>query len=108
MIAELIRALRGPIGVALLATAALAGCGGTAAPTATAVLVVECAVADAALWVDERFVADVADLRGGVRLPAGRHRIEVRHPGHHAHLAELELRAGERRIVAIVLAERLD
>lgn len=109
MILDLVRGLRGALGLALLATTAAVGCGGAAAPAPTpAVLVVECAVADAALWIDERFVAEVADLRGGVRVPPGRHRLELRHPAYHAHYAELALRPGQRRVLAITLAERLD
>jgi hypothetical protein len=87
----------------------LGACGGRAAPAAApAVLVVDCAVDDAALWIDERFVAEIAQARGGVRLPAGRHRVEVRHDAYHAFLGEVALRPGQRRTLPVPLAERLD
>ena len=65
--------MRRAIAIALL----LGGCasGAKVSPN-RATLVVSCPVADAALWVDETHVGLVADLDAGVRLPAGRHRIE--------------------------------
>lgn len=93
--------------VALLAVCL--GCGGAVAPNPErAVLEIRCRVPDAALWIDERFVAEVREVRGGVRLPPGRHRVEVRHDDFHAFYGEVALRPGERRRLVVELAEQLD
>jgi hypothetical protein len=94
----------------VLALAALAcGCGGATTPGAgRAVLEIRCRVPDAALWIDERYVAEVRETRGGIRLPAGPHRIEVRHDRFHAYYGEVALAPGERRRLVIELAEQLE
>lgn len=78
-----------------------AGCGGPPQPAprfsaSDAVILVQTNVPDAELWVDERFVAPVGALQGGVALPAGMHRIEVRHPRYHTFYETLTVRARER------------
>lgn len=97
---------------ALLVLLALAAaCGGRAGAGDSAdraVLVIESPVADAVLWVDGRYVAQLRDIRGGVRLPPGRHQIEVRHDRYHAYYGELTLRRDQRLRLTIELAERLD
>jgi hypothetical protein len=95
-----------------LAAVALIGCGRPAtthpARPRPAVLTVAAAEDDAALWIDERFVAEIGEARHGVRLPPGPHRIEVRHPDRHTYYGELRLGAGERREIVVRLAERLE
>lgn len=73
-----------------------------------AVLVIQSPVADAVLWVDGRYVAQLRDIRGGVRLPPGRHQIEIRHDDYHAYYSELSLRPTERLRLTVELAEKLD
>lgn len=78
-----------------------AGCGGPPQPAprfsaSDAVLLVQTNVPDAELWVDERFVAPVSALEGGVALPPGTHRIEVRHPRYHTFYETLTVRARDR------------
>ncbi len=95
---------------ALLLALALSACGGSGAAPARAgraVLEVSCPVADAVLWVDGRYLAQLRDLRGGVSLSPGHHQIELRHDRYHAHYADIELRQGERLRLEIPLAEAL-
>lgn len=78
-----------------------AGCGGPPKPArrfsaSDAVILVQTNVPDAELWVDERFVAPVSALQGGVALPPGTHRIEVRHPRYHTFYETLTVQARER------------
>ena len=72
-----------------------------------AVLVVESSVADADLWVDGRYIAQLRDLRRGVPLPPGRHQIEIRHDRYHAHYAEVTLVKGQHTRLTVELAEVL-
>ena len=86
-----------------------AGCGGVAhSARDRAILIVRGAVPDATLWIDEGFVAEIRDARAGVRLPAGRHRVEVRHDRYQAYYGEVALAVGERRAVDVELAPLLD
>ena len=97
----------------LIASAALAlllACGGRHGGEGggdRAVLVIESPVADAVLWVDGRYVAQLRDVRGGVRLPPGAHQIELRHDSYHAYYGDLALRAGQTIRLRIDLAPRL-
>lgn len=97
--------------VAMLMT--LAACPGSrgASPTGVgkndAIVLIQCEVADAELWVDDRFVAEVGRLRRGIALSPGDHRIEVRHDRYHTHYEEIQVAARERRTVAVELAESL-
>lgn len=95
---------------ALLVAVAL-GCGGSRGQGGAgnrAVLVIDSPVADAVLWVDGRYVAQLRDIRGGVRLSPGAHQIEVRHDSYHAYYVDLTLRPTQRLHLTVELAEKLD
>jgi hypothetical protein len=99
------------IAVALLALAV--GCGAgparTAAPPkpANAILVISCDVADATIWVDDREAGLVGELRRGIGVPPGTHRLEVSHDEYHTYYDEVVLAEGERRTVNVALAPEL-
>src|SRR5690606_27873363 len=90
------------------------GCGGSqatrdsAARARDAVVMIECPVADAELWVDDRFVSHLGRLKRGVAVSPGAHRIEIRHDRYHTHYEELTVEARERRTLTVELAEILD
>jgi hypothetical protein len=95
-----------------LLLAGMAACGARAATRGgvspdDAIVHVQCNVPEAELWVDERYIGPVGALKGGVALPPGAYRIELRHPQHHAFYGEIEVRARERRTLEIALAEQL-
>jgi hypothetical protein len=54
-------------------------------------------VLDATVWVDDHLAGTVGDLmqRGGVVLPGGYHRIEIRHPAYYSAYREFERDGGE-------------
>jgi hypothetical protein len=90
----------------LLALLAI-GCGGRNGPdtgATTALVVIRCEVEDATVWVDGHYIQEVGAMRGGVRVKAGIHRLEVRHDEFFSHYAELELAPGERRVLDVNLA----
>lgn len=94
----------------LLCGGLIAACGGTAATQKQpekGVLVVRSGLADAEIWLDNRYFREVAEVTGGIRLGPGVHRIEVRHSDHHSMYYEIELRPGERRLLDVELARRL-
>lgn len=94
----------------MLALALALGCSGGAQSAERgprAVLVIESPVADAVLWVDGRYVAQLRDVRGGVAVTPGAHQIEVRHERYHAYYGEVTVAVGERRRIAVELAEVL-
>ena len=96
--------------LALAALAALGGCGGAshAGPSADrSVLRIETPAPEASLWIDGRYVAPVADLRGGVALHPGHHRIEVRDDDHHPYYGDVTLAAGQHLTLHIALAPQL-
>ena len=72
-----------------------------------AVIKITCNVADAELWINDRFVAHVGSLSRGIALGPGEHRLELRHDRYHTHYEILAVSARERRQVAIELAEIL-
>lgn len=88
-----------------LAAALGIGCAGAprSGARADAVVLITCNVAEAALFVDGRYLAPVGLLRGGVAVSPGRHRFELRHPAHQRRLLELALEPAERRAVAAEL-----
>jgi hypothetical protein len=91
--------------VALLLTA-LAACASSPSPApavAKAVLVVESPTRDASLWIDDQPIGELSRLRGGVRVDAGAHRVELRHDAHHPRFAEVTLAPGERRVLELTL-----
>jgi hypothetical protein len=93
-----------------LAPAGLLACAGAPAPASApgrAILEVTCPVGDAVLWVDGRYVAQLRDLGGGIALRPGHHQIELRHERYHAYYGEVDLRPGQRRHVAVELADAL-
>ena len=98
------------LAAAVLLLVACPGSGGkspTGAGKNDAIVIIRCEVADAELWVDDRFVAEVGRLRGGISLSPGAHRLELRHDRYHTHYEELEVTARERRTLSIELAESL-
>ncbi len=90
-----------------LAVAACSGHTQAGASRDRAVLLVESPVADAVLWVDGRYVAQLRDVRRGLALAPGRHQVEIRHDRYHAYYGEVELARGQRLRLAIELAEIL-
>ncbi len=100
--------------VALVAVAiAAAACGGSTHAVRDqrdddGVVTFECEVGDAEVWINDRRIGLIGDLRAGVALtPGKRHRLEVRHDDFHTHYAELEVAVKERRAVRVELAPRL-
>ena len=93
--------------LALFLAAACSGSQRGAADGDRAVLVIESSVADAVLWVDGRYIAQLGDLRRGVPLPPGHHQIEIRHDRYFAHYAEVDLVRGEYTRLQVELAEIL-
>lgn len=69
-----------------------------------AVLTFRANVRDAGMWLDGVFVGSLDALPGGVAVPAGVHRLEIRHDDYFAYYAELELGRGERRRIDVELA----
>ena len=72
-----------------------------------AIIQIECDVAEAELWVNERFIAHMRNLRRGIALSPGEHRLEFRHDGHHTHYELITVAAKERRTLTIDMAEIL-
>jgi len=92
--------------VALATQLGLAGCsrGGTPASDSNAVVVVRSATADAVLWIDGRYIGPIANLRGGVALAPGAHRLEVRDDAHFSRYLEVELAPRQRKVIEVELA----
>jgi hypothetical protein len=89
------------------------GCGGPPEPAprfsaSDAVILVQSNVPDAELWVDERFVAPVGALQGGVALRPGTHRIEVRHARYHGFYETVTVAAHERSTLEVRLVPILE
>ena len=97
------------LAVALLAPA----CAGSPArrparvSSTDAIVKVVAAVADASLWLDGRFIGAVGELRGGVAIDPGPHRLELRHEAYFVHYQELDLAPGQRLTLTIELAPLL-
>jgi hypothetical protein len=70
-------------------------------------LVVAAEIADATVYIDGRLVGRVSRVRGGMRMRAGEHRLEVRHEGHHTRYLEVDVPAGQVTTVKVDLAELL-
>ena len=86
----------------LLALVACAGPNGER--RADAVLVVDAPVPSASVYVDERFAGRVAELsRGGLRVPSGALRVEVRADGYFPAYRDVRVQKGERARVAVEL-----
>ena len=103
-------------GLALLAAAAVvslaAGACSPAARTpsrdARALVQVDCPITDAMVWIDDTAVGEVRELRGGVAVRPGAHRIEIRHDRFHTRYFLVTLRQGEAHTVRVTMAELLD
>ncbi len=95
----------------VLGLSLLLGCGpGAASKPARAskgVLLIRCVLDNAEVWLDNRYLREVAELKGGVRLGPGVHRLEVRHVDYHSMYYEVELAPGERKALDVSLARRL-
>ena len=72
-----------------------------------AVVRIQSEVIDAGVWIDGAFIGAVGDLRGGVALDPGHHRLELRHEAYFVDYRELDLAAGQRPTLAIELAPLL-
>jgi hypothetical protein len=82
--------------------ASLAACGGASRggpASRDAVVLIDCNVPDASLFVDGRFLAPVSLVRGGIALSPGVHRLELRHDAYLGRFLELTLGPAERRRV---------
>jgi hypothetical protein len=87
----------------------LLACGGPrrGPPVTPARLAIRCPVVDASLWLDDRYRGDLGELRGGIALAPGTHRLEIRHDDYHSHYDEVTLRPGQHLVLRVELAERL-
>lgn len=88
----------------------LAGCPGRGTRDTAgdrAVVLFTSAVSDAEVVIDDRPIGRIRDLKSGVAVKPGFHRVEIRRDGYHIRYLELTLEAGERRTVEIELAEML-
>lgn len=99
------RTLRAAAFAAALAAAPAAGplllsaCGGASRSASTsrdAVVLLDCNVPDASLFVDGRFLAPVSLVRGGIALSPGVHRLELRHDAYLGRFLQLNLLPAER------------
>jgi len=61
-------------------------------------------VGDANVYVDGRFVGPVSNLRGGIAIAAGKHRLELRREDYFSRYVELELAKGARTKLLVELA----
>lgn len=95
----------------LLLTLLVSSCGGATVPADRAqrsgVFLIRGAQPSATIWVDGRFVATVAEARGGVAVAPGEHQLEVRRDGYHSFYKSVQAQAGERREIVVELAEEL-
>src|SRR3954469_11493446 len=71
---------------------------------ADAVLLVECDVPAASVYVDERFAGRAADVgTRGLRVPHGSLRVEVRADGYYPAYRDVPVQSGERAHVKVPL-----
>ena len=95
--------LAGTFSVALAAACATTGGFGAAA------FRVECNVPDATVWVDDVLIGRASDWAAqGRHIRPGFHRVEIRHPTHYSHFAEVELAEGGTAVVKADLRPNLD
>jgi hypothetical protein len=76
------------------------------APGPPALLKIACSVPTAELWLDGRFVAEVAEVPAGLLVTPGRHRLIVRDHQHHEAYLLFEVRPAEKKTLEIPLAPR--
>ena len=77
----------------------LSACGGASRgrpASRDAVVLLDCNVPDASLFVDGRFLAPVSLVRGGIALSPGVHRLELRHDAYLGRFLQLTLLPAER------------
>lgn len=85
------------------------GCATSGVPAGMIAVHVESNIPDATVWIDDKLAGKVSDWPGsGVRLRAGFHRIEVRHPGHYSFFQEVETKSGDEVRVHAQLREVLE
>ncbi len=78
-----------------------------AAPTAG--FRIDCDVPDATVWVDDVLVGRVSDWTPAGRvIRAGFHRVEIRHPNHYSHFAEINAGQGPGTVLHARLHPLLD
>ena len=101
--------LPGAFLVALLVLSA--ACGGTqrsgGARDGHAIVHIECEVGAAEVIVNDRPIRRIDELRGGLALSPGRHRIEVRHDRYHSRYFEITVGDSEQVRLEVELAEIL-
>ncbi len=93
----------------VLVLGALVACGGSQTPKqpalgGDAVIKLDCAVEQAEVYVNDRQLGLCGDLRGGIALSPGVHRIEIRHDDYHTAYYELTLAEAERKTLRVDLA----
>lgn len=103
--------LAGAIAFALI-VGVLVACGGSQSPKqpalgGDAVIKLDCAVAQAEVYVNDRQIGLCGDLRGGIALSPGVHRIEIRHDDYHTAYYELTVATAERKTLRVDLAPAL-
>jgi hypothetical protein len=96
---------------ALLVVSWLAGCGpGVAASRATsddAIVYLQSNVRDAQVYVDGRFIAPLAALRGGMVVEPGTHRLELRHEDYFSSYLEVRVAHAEHKKLVMNMAATL-
>jgi hypothetical protein len=96
----------------VLCACALGACAGADVapdrePGQAARLLLDCEVADASVWIDDRYVGEVRHLRSGVSVAPGTRRIEVRHDHYHTYYARIAFEPLERKRLEVHLAREL-
>jgi hypothetical protein len=76
-------------------------------PSQAARLILDCEVADASVWIDDRYVGEVGLLGEGVAVAPGMRRIEVRHDHYHTFYARIAFEPHERKRLEVYLAREL-
>jgi hypothetical protein len=69
-----------------------------------AIVYVKTNVGDAQLYLDGRFVGPITNLRGGVAVDPGSHRLELRHDDYFSRYVELELARSEKKQLQLEMA----
>jgi len=88
--------------IALAACGAKAHTGGVA--KSDAIVYLKSNVSDAQVYVDGRFVGPIGNVRGGIAVDPGRHRLELRHDDYFSRYVELDLARAERKRLQLEMA----
>ena len=75
-------------------------------PVAKGAIVVNCKVDSAEVWLNERFLSEVRNMRAGVRVRPGTYRLEVRHQNYYPAYRLVTVTAGQRAVIAVDPAPR--